>query len=38
VAQRFKQNLSLKDLCNELLKDTYEVGAPDNTSIAVLEY
>jgi phosphoribosylglycinamide formyltransferase-1 len=37
VAQRFKQNLPIKDLCNQLLKDAYDVGAPDNTSIVVLD-
>jgi phosphoribosylglycinamide formyltransferase-1 len=38
VARRLQENLPVKELGNELLKDAYGAGAPDNTSIAVLEY
>jgi phosphoribosylglycinamide formyltransferase 1 len=38
LAQRFQQSIELKEFCNLLLKDAYEVGAPDNTSIVVLDY
>ena len=38
IAQRFSQNLALKEFGKELLKDAYNVGAPDNTSIVLLDY
>jgi phosphoribosylglycinamide formyltransferase 1 len=38
VAKRFKENLSLKDFGMLLLKDTYEAGAPDNTSIVLVDF
>ncbi|MDX1918931.1 MAG: phosphoribosylglycinamide formyltransferase [Candidatus Caenarcaniphilales bacterium] len=38
VAERFAQNLPIKDLGLQLVQDVFEVGAPDNTSIVLLYY
>ncbi len=38
VARRFEQTPPLKEFAKELLKDAYDAGAPDNTSIVLLDY
>ena len=38
IAKRFQQNLPIKELGDELLQDAYGAGAPDNTSIVLLDY
>ncbi|MDJ0625166.1 MAG: phosphoribosylglycinamide formyltransferase [Candidatus Caenarcaniphilales bacterium] len=38
IAQRFQENLSIKELSKTYLQDAYDVGAPDNTSIVIMDY
>lgn len=38
IARRFKEALPLPEFGKALLQDTYGVGAPDNTSIVLLDY
>lgn len=38
IARRLQQNLPIKELGNELMQDAYGAGAPDNTSIVLLDY
>ncbi|MDX1921193.1 MAG: phosphoribosylglycinamide formyltransferase [Candidatus Caenarcaniphilales bacterium] len=38
IARRFKENLPLKEFGKVMLQDAYAVGAPDNTSIVLLDY
>ncbi len=38
IANRFQENMAIKEFGKQLLEDAYNAGAPDNTSIVILDY